>query len=58
MGVATQLDPHIAYGGLDCSGCEKLLNVDAAMITVGKDVDGIASAQPNPGAIRRANGFV
>ena len=34
-------------------GCEKLQKVHAAMITVGKAVDGVASAQLNLEAIRR-----
>ena len=38
-------------------GCEKLLKVHAAMISVGKAVDGVASAQLNLEAIRREQGL-
>ena len=38
-------------------GCEKLQKVHAAMITVGKAIDGVASAQLNLEAIRREKGL-
>ena len=38
-------------------GCEKLQKVHAAMISVGKVIDGVASAQLNLEAIRREQGL-